>query len=206
MQDFSNHKRRGIKDLCKRVCAFATCVALCVVTVIFVCGTQANYTAIEVTLSKTVNDAAPSITKERVTQESEETVYILYYTANDAIDIAKLLWRECGSVESKTEQACVAWSLLNRVDATGESIYDTIRKPNQYAFSEWTQVMDDMLVLAYDVLNRWNDERNGFADVGRVLPNEYIYFSGDGVHNYFRDAFQEPYNIWDYSLNSPYEN
>ena len=42
---------------------------------------------------------------------------------------------------------------------------------------------------------------------GRVLPPEYCWFSGDGSHNYFRDAYGlKKANIWDWSLESPYEN
>lgn len=139
------------------------------------------------------------------TEESQE-VYEVFYTDNDATDIAKLLLRECGGVSSTTEQACVAWCVLNRVDESGESIYSVLRSPNQFAFYESTPVRDDLLALAYDVLDRWNAEKNGVSDSGRVLPSDYTYFYGDGVHNYFRNAFDGSFDVWDYSLESPYEN
>lgn len=129
----------------------------------------------------------------------------MFYTDADAVDIAKLLYRECRGVASVTEQACVAWCVLNRVDETGESVYSVIRAPGQFSFSEYAPVEEDLLSLAYDVLGRWNAERNGAEDVGRVLPKNYTYFHGDGIHNYFRNAFRRPYEIWDYSLKSPYE-
>lgn len=138
--------------------------------------------------------------------EETEVEYVVYYTDGDAIDIAKLLFKECGGVDSKTEQACVAWCVLNRVDESGTSIHDVLRSPNQFAFYESTQVRDDLLELAYDVLSRWNDEKNGIEDSGRVLPKEYTYFSGDGSHNYFRNAFDGSFDVWDYSLESPYES
>lgn len=145
---------------------------------------------------------------ENIPETSEETTqkYVTYFTDNNVKDMAKVLYRECGGVSSKTEQACVAWCVLNRVDQNGSSIYKELRAPNQFAFYESTEVKDDMLDLARDVLTRWNDEKNGKNDVGRVLPPEYTYFHGDGVHNYFRNAFSGDYDTWDYSLNSPYEN
>lgn len=145
---------------------------------------------------------------ENIPETSEETTqeYVTYFSDNDVTDMAKVLYRECGGVSSKTEQACVAWCVLNRVDQNGSSIYKELRAPNQFAFYESTEVKDDMLDLARDVLTRWNDEKNGKNDVGRVLPPEYTYFHGDGVHNYFRNAFSGDYDTWDYSLNSPYEN
>lgn len=138
--------------------------------------------------------------------DETESKYISYFTEEDVKDLAKLLLRECGGVESKTEQACVAWCVLNRVDKYESSIHDVVRKPNQFAFSESTEVRDDLYELANDVLERWNAERNGVVDSGRVLPREYIYFHGDGIHNYFRNAFNGNYDIWDYSLESPYED
>lgn len=114
--------------------------------------------------------------------------------------------RECGGIPSKTEQACVAWCVLNRVDEYNSSVYAVLREPNQFAFSESTEVRDNLYELAKDVLYRWNDEKNGIMDSGRVLPQEYTYFHGDGVHNYFRNAFSGNYDTWDYSLESPYEN
>lgn len=81
-----------------------------------------------------------------------------------------------------------------------------IQYPGAFAYIEDTPVTDELHDLAADVLARWNAEKNGESDVGRVLPTEYIYFSGDGKHNYFRNAYKENYDIWDYSLPSPYES
>lgn len=147
-------------------------------------------------------------TVEQITEQetAPEDTYIIYFTEDDVTDIAKLLLRECGGVPSKTEQACVAWCVLNRVDKYDSSIYEVLRSPNQFAFYESTEVQDDLYDLAKDVLSRWNDEQNSISDVGRVLPKEYTYFHGDGVHNYFRNSFDGDYEIWDYSLESPYGN
>lgn len=145
--------------------------------------------------------------KPVATEVSEpEQEYITYFTDDDVIDLAKLLVRECGGIPSKTEQACVAWCVLNRVDEYNSSIYDILREPNQFAFSESAEVREDLYELAKDVLCRWNDEKNGIMDSGRVLPKEYTYFHGDGIHNYFRNAFSGNYDTWDYSIESPYEN
>lgn len=144
--------------------------------------------------------------KKKSVKEKKKKIYKKYYDEQDAIDIAKLLYAECGSVKSKTEQACVAWALLNRVDMTGSSIHYIIRRPKQYAFYQTTKVDKTLLSLAYDVLERWNKEKNGDKSIGRVLPKDYIYFSGDGKHNYFRNKYKGNYTVWDYSLQSPYNN
>lgn len=132
--------------------------------------------------------------------------YHKYYTDQDAIDIAKVLNVECGGIPSDTEKACVAWTILNRVDNYGSDVYSVVRAPYQYAFYEDTEVRESLLSLSYDVLERWSREKNGSSDVGRVLPKEYMFFEGDGYHNYFKDGYGGSYNVWDYSIQSPYDS
>ena len=43
--------------------------------------------------------------------------------------------------------------------------------------------------MVKDVLHRWNDEKHGETDVGRVLPSDYLWFRGDGKHNHFRNSY-----------------
>ena len=161
---------------------------------------------------KPQNEIAKEITAQEdeyktvLEETDDEPQYIQYYTEQDAIDIAKVLYTECGCVNSKTEQACVAWTILNRADKCDSTIYSVVREPNQYVFRSGSPVEDELLELSYDVLERWNREKNGETNVGRVLPADYIFFYGDGTHNYFRNKFNGSYNIWDYSLESPYEN
>lgn len=38
----------------------------------------------------------------------------------------------------------------------------------------------------------------------RGVPSDYLWFSGDGKHNYFRNAYKGG-ETWDWSLPSPYE-
>lgn len=152
---------------------------------------------------------------EKVSTVSENTtnldiekqdLIIQHYTEQDAIDIAKVLYHECRGIPSQTEKACVAWTILNRVDSYNSTVYSVVRSPNQFAFYEDAPIWDELLDLSYDVLDRWNREQNGESNIGRVLPKEYIYFEGRDGHNHFRDNYSGLYNIWDYSLESPYES
>lgn len=139
----------------------------------------------------------------------EEETEIMYYTEEEVVMMAKLLYRECGGIPSDTEKACVAWCVCNRVDSDefdGDTITYVMIAPNQFAYISDTPVRDDLYDLALDVLSRWNAERNGEVSVGRVLPKDYTYFHGDGSHNHFRNAYKGNYSTWDYSLPSPYES
>lgn len=136
----------------------------------------------------------------------EKKTEVMYYTEEEVVMMAKLLYRECRDIPSDTEKACVAWCVCNRVDSAefdGDTIAYVMTVPNQFAYINDTPVRDDLYDLALDVLSRWNAERNGETSVGRVLPKDYTYFHGDGTHNYFRNAYKGNYSVWDYSLISP---
>jgi len=144
-------------------------------------------------------------TTENTTQATEPVKSYSHYTEEDIINLAKVLYAECGSVKSKTEQACVAWVVCNRADYDNCSISQSAKKKGQFAYNPNTRVTDEMYDLAADVLERWSREKDGESNVGRVLPKEYGFFYGDGVRNYFRDKYNGDYNTWDYSLDSPYD-
>ena len=115
--------------------------------------------------------------------------------------VARILWAEARGVPSDTEVACVAWTIVNRVDAGyGTDVVSVATAPGQYAYDPDAPLDDRLLYLAGDVLRRWYN-----GGEGRVLPDGYMWFQGDGVHNYFRNAYTGG-EVWDYSAASPYES
>ena len=67
------------------------------------------------------------------------------------------------------------------------------------------KVEDEVLEVSNDVVIRWLLEKEGFSNVGRVLPNDYLFFAGRNGLNYFRKNYHSK-EYWDWSLQSPYEN
>lgn len=104
---------------------------------------------------------------------------------------------------STMEQAAVAWCVLNRVDAGYGTVEEVLTAPHQFA-SWGGEVGQEQLDIAADVLIRWEREKAGEADVGRVLPREYLWFTGNGSENLFRDTY-EGGEYWNWSLPNPYE-
>lgn len=122
--------------------------------------------------------------------------------------IAKTLYGECRNC-TKTEQAAVAWTILNRVDSEDpyfpDDIIGVVTQFEQYhGYSESNPVLPELLALTQDVLLRWELEKMGVGDVGRVLPVDWLWFYGDGIHNYFQNEY-EGAALWDWSMPSPYE-
>lgn len=127
-----------------------------------------------------------------------------------AVALAKTVWGEARGC-SRTEQAAVAWCVLNRVDSpqfpdTVEAVCsqrtETVKQFDGY--DPGNPVEEDILTLCEDVLGRWELEKLGVGSVGRVLPADYLFFEGDGKHNYFRKDYIKTGETWDWSLSSPY--
>ena len=120
--------------------------------------------------------------------------------------LAKIIWGEARGLPAM-ERAAVVWCILNRVDSNNPEWPDTVLgvalQPNQFCYSSGFRATDENVEIARDVLNRWLQEKLGMKDVGRVLPKEYVYFVGDGVHNYFRDRYRGG-KRWDWSVENPY--
>jgi len=147
------------------------------------------------------------ITEEVVEIETgvSEIEFDYKYTNIEAIYIAKTIGVEAPYC-AKMEQAAVAWCILNRVDngRFGNGIIDVITRPYQFGYRVYTPLRDDLYDLAVDVLERWNLEKQGVEDVGRILPKKYLFFWGDGYHNHFR-INETDHWYWDWSLPNPYE-
>lgn len=118
--------------------------------------------------------------------------------------LAHTIWGEAGGIADPAERAAVAWCILNRVDAWGGSIADIATAPNQfYCYNLGGDCPQEHIDLAADVLTRWQAEKAGAENVGRVLPSDYMFFVGDGAHNHFTTTYQGT-DYWDWSLSSPY--
>lgn len=139
--------------------------------------------------------------------------YEITYNADTeylAVALAQTVYGEFRGGWSQTEQACIIWTVLNRVDAgMYSSVYSALTAPYQFAYNAYAPTYDDygrdLTALARDVLYRWQLERSGQTDVGRVLPQGYCWYSGDGRHNYFRASYNGKGAIW-FGLASPYES
>lgn len=127
------------------------------------------------------------------------------WTEEDAELLAKTLYGEARASDIPTEQkAAVVWCVLNRVDAGQGTIEEVVTKKRQFVgYDEHNYVTPELYDLAVDVLERWQAEHEGQTDVGRTLPAEYLYFTGDGERNYFTTEWHGHLN-WDWSLPSPY--
>lgn len=190
-------------------------VVLLVMGITLGCTNNLEEKASPVTSEQT-ETSAPDTSKEPIETEPVETEpvfdvvnYVNETYSNEIMMLARLVYVEGRGVASQTEQACVIWTVLNRVDAYGKSISETILAPHQFSYKEDAPFYDDfgrdLRELARDVLQRWTLENMGEADVGRVLPSNYFFFAGKNGHNWFRMGYTDT-EYWDYSFTSPYNS
>ena len=114
----------------------------------------------------------------------------MYFTEDDVVAMAKMLWGEARGCALNNQQKAV-WCVLNRVDDPRfpDTIQGVLSQPSQFhGYSPDFPVWDELKEVARDVLTRWSLEKQGVT-VERELPNTYLWFTGDGVQNHFREVY-----------------
>ena len=124
-------------------------------------------------------------------EQTEPPVYYeMYFTEDDVAEVAKMLWGEARGCTRDNQIKCV-WVVLNRVDDERfpDTIQGVLEQPSQFhGYSESFPVTDELYNVAFDVLTRWSYEKQGIP-VRRELPNTYLWFTGDGEQNHFREEW-----------------
>ncbi len=156
--------------------------------------------------------------KEEVKIESDEGTEVIieepqkekkWYSEEDVVNMAKMCYGESMGVPSldtvygkrsnEYQNACAMYTVLNRVDAGYGDISTCIKAKNQFIGYKSSNPVDDRLYrLAVEVIEDWAIGEETL----RVLPPEYLYFRGDGRHNYFRTQDGTKY---DWSIPDPFE-
>lgn len=122
--------------------------------------------------------------------------------------LARMLYGEARGVESTMEQAACVWCVLNRVDNPRfpDSMLEVLEVPKQFVgYKKTHPILPELAELAADVLTRHHAEQAGEGEVGRVLPPEYVFFTGDGKRNHFQSEWKGA-DFYDWSLVNPYED
>ena len=114
----------------------------------------------------------------------------MYFSEDDVIAVAKMLWGEARGCALDNQQKAV-WCVCNRVDDSRfpDTIQGVLSQPSQFhGYSPDFPVWDELYAVALDVLTRWSLEKQGVTVERELLP-EYVFFTGDGIQNHFRTVF-----------------
>lgn len=138
------------------------------------------------TVEETVEPEQP----EAPEQTEAPVYYEMYFTEDDVAAVAKMLWGEARGCARDNQIKC-AWIVVNRVD--DERFPDTIQgvlsQPHQFhGYDPTYPVADELYSIAFDVLTRWSYEKQGIP-VRRELPCSFLWFTGNGRENIFREVY-----------------
>ena len=174
---------------------FITAVVCVVLLALLICIVYARATWEGVELPS----PAPTVTAEE-TVKPEQTeapepsdtpvYYEMYFTEEDVAAVAKMLWGEARGCTRDNQIKC-AWVVVNRVDDERfpDTIQGVLEQPSQFhGYDPTYPVTDELYNVAFDVLTRWSYEKQGIP-VRRELANTYLWFTGDGEQNHFREEW-----------------
>lgn len=101
----------------------------------------------------------------------------------------RAIWGEAGGIQDEAQRAAVVWCACNRADAWDMDIGDVLTVDQFHGLAIKGEVPEQHVELARDVLARWTLEAEGWMDVGRVLPERFLYFEGDGRINHYSTEY-----------------
>lgn len=108
---------------------------------------------------------------------------------NLAEQAGRAIWGEAGGIQDEAQRAAVVWCACNRADAWGMEIGDVLTVDQFHGLAIKGIVPPQHVELARDVLARWTLEAEGWMDVGRALPERFLYFEGDGRINHYSTEY-----------------
>ena len=130
--------------------------------------------------------------------ERANTGLVTYETFGEALERAKAavpdelaelagraIWGEAGGIQDYAQRAAVIWCACNRADAWDMEIGDVLNVDAFHGLAIRGTVPEQHVELARDVLARWTLAAEGWQSVGRVLPERFLYFEGNGIVNLF---------------------
>lgn len=129
---------------------------------------------------------------------------------NDEILLAKMLYGE-DRENPMYMRAAIIWCVYNRVDASHRPISDIVTPSIFPGYMSGNPVEKWAVDLIWDVTIRYVLEQNGFENVGRVLPKNYLWYEQLEGHrdHVFKTTLKisDPKCVrWDWSLPSPYKD
>lgn len=158
-------------------------------------------------VTKAIKITSMTKTKDKINLDSVD--YTKFFSEDDIIILACTIHNEAEIVKSLMEKSGVGWCAINRLETwekyKGASLSVVLRDPGQFV-SHYTKYTQEEYDLALDICKRAALEMSSKEpiNVGRTLPLEYCYFTGDGRHNNFRVNEHDRSNDWGWSWGSPY--
>ena len=132
-------------------------------------------------------ESSPVVQEEGEVQEDPQVLY----SQEEVALVAKTVYGEARGC-SEAEKRLVAWCILNRVDdgTWGDTVEDVVTYPGAfYGYKEDNPMDESCVEVAQDVLAEWRSGKEADVLKPYATTSEYLYFGGDGQHNWFREEY-----------------
>lgn len=111
------------------------------------------------------------------------------YTLEEVTLVCQTVYGEARGC-SREEQMLVVWCICNRADNSGASIEQVVKAPRQFhGYNSEHPVLDEIRSAVLEVLDAWSSGQEALVYEPYATTSEYLYFSGDGAHNWFREEW-----------------
>ena len=115
---------------------------------------------------------------------------VVKYTAEEVTLVCQTVYGEARGC-SREEQMLVVWCICNRADNSEASIEQVVKAPRQFhGYNPEHPVTDEIRSVVLEVLDAWSSGQEALVYEPYATTSEYLYFSGDGVHNWFREEWK----------------
>ena len=187
----------------KELALMVTIVCLAIIGIVVVITSLASADNGSVELPEPEYTSADELVLSRaVAPERANTGLATYETFGEALartkaavpdELAELAGRavygEAGGIADYAQRAAVVWCACNRADAWNVELDKVLTVDQFHGLAIRGEVPTEHIELARDVLARWTLEAEGWVDVGRALPERFLYFEGDGRVNHFSTEY-----------------
>lgn len=114
---------------------------------------------------------------------------VVKYTSEEVTLVCQTVYGEARGC-SREEQMLVVWCICNRADSSEASIEQVVKAPRQFhGYNPEHPVTDEIRSVVLEVLDAWSSGQEALVYEPYATTSEYLYFSGDGVHNWFREEY-----------------
>ena len=161
-------------------------VCLCAVSALMVAA-SAPASVVQLEPPETVAEHTPGPTVAELASEPEPP-----YSEADIALLCKMAWGEARGC-APAEQALCVWTPLNRLDngGFGSSIEEIVTAERQFiGYAPENPVTEEIRAVVVAVLEAWVAGEPAPALPPYAETGDYLFFSGDGRHNYFRESWR----------------
>lgn len=122
-------------------------------------------------------------------QEAAASQVVAKYSSYEVTLVAQTIYGEARGC-SREEQMLVAWCICNRADDRDQSVEEVVIAPHQFAgYNPENPVEPEHLEVATEVLEAWARGEEALVVPPYATTSEYLFFGGDGEHNWFREEY-----------------